>query len=68
LVDAGDPAVLAYWREYQQERVLVLHNVADKTVGGIPCDQPSIDLLTGAAHSPGLLTLAPYQYLWLRQS
>jgi len=72
LVDAGNPAVLAYRREYRGERVLALHNVSEAeqtgTVdlgGATTGDRPYIDLLTGNTYSSGPLTLAPYQYLWL---
>lgn len=68
LVDAENPAILAYWREYEGERVFVLHNLADTTVAGISCGYPTVDLLTGVAYPSELLTLAPYQYLWLMPS
>jgi len=65
LVDTGDPAILAYRREYQGERVLILHNLSDAEVEATPGDCPAVDLLTGDSYPAGRLTLAPYQYLWL---
>ncbi len=59
--------VLAYWRAYEEERVLVLHNLTDATIPGPVSESPSVDLLSGASFPPGSLTLGPYQYLWLLQ-
>ena len=68
LVETSVPGVLAYRREYEGERVFVLHNLTDVSVEGLACSNPSVDLLTGESYPAGPLALAPYQYLWLRQS
>lgn len=66
LLDTGNPAVLAYLREYQSERVLVLHNVSDaEQTGAVDLQSDTSDLLTGEFYRSGQLTLAPYRYLWL---
>jgi len=66
LVDAGNPAILAYRRAYEGERVLALHNMSDAAqAGAVDLASDAVDLLTGETHSPGRLILNPYQYLWL---
>ena len=62
------PSLLAYWRAYEGERVLVLHNLTEVDIAGIELSAPSVDLLSGNSFSPGALSLAPYQYLWLLQT
>ncbi len=64
LVDAHNPAWLAYERAYQAERLLVLHNVSAADQRGT-LTEGGVDLLTGAHYSSGPMTLSPYQYLWL---
>jgi maltose alpha-D-glucosyltransferase/alpha-amylase len=68
LQESEFPGLLAYWREYEGERVLVLHNLTDATIHGFVLENRSVDLLSGKSFSPGALTLAPYQYLWLLQT
>jgi len=65
LLDTGNPAILAYWREYQGERVLALHNVTEAAQKVTIEDRSYVDLLTDKTYTSGRLTLAPYQYLWL---
>ncbi len=65
LLDTGNPAILAYWREYEGERVLVLQNVTDAAQDVNVEDRGYVDLLTGKTYLSGQLALAPYQYLWL---
>jgi maltose alpha-D-glucosyltransferase/alpha-amylase len=65
LVETGDPAVLAYRRQYEDERVLALFNLANTTRTVTVDDGPHVDLLTDEAHPAGPLTLAPYGYHWL---
>jgi len=65
LLDTGNPAILAYWRKYQGERVLALHNVTEAAQKVTIEDRSYVDLLTDKTYTSGRLTLAPYQYLWL---
>jgi maltose alpha-D-glucosyltransferase/alpha-amylase len=65
LLDVGNRAILAYWREYEGERVLVLHNVTDATQEVTIEDRAYVDLLTDKTYPSEQLALAPYQYLWL---
>lgn len=72
-VDTGNPAVLAYLTEYDEEHVLVINNLSDKIhteLFQLPssCRQ-LIDLFTGEARSLNKnsalsLQLEPYQYCW----
>lgn len=64
LVDGGSPSILSYRREFEGERVLVLHNVSAAEQNAA-IDQDATDLLTGESYPAGAATLAPYQYLWL---
>ncbi len=64
LLDTQNHAILAYWREYQSERVLVLHNVTGSVQDVAVEDRSYVDLLTEQSYS-GKLTLSPYQYVWL---
>lgn len=68
LQEADHPAVLAYWRDYLGERVLVVHNMSDASVRGVSCQGPAEDILSGAFYPSGPVTLSPYQYLWLKLS
>jgi maltose alpha-D-glucosyltransferase/alpha-amylase len=62
----SSPAVAAYWRTIDQDRVLAIHNLSDQAqpieLAGPP--QAWIDLLTGSFVSA--TSLAPYQYHWLQ--
>ncbi len=70
-------SVLAYWREHQGKRALVINNLAAETqIETLPfpgaLSASMHDLLTGAQFQPepsGSLrfTLTPYQYLWLME-
>lgn len=74
-VENDSPAVAAYLREHDRERVLAVHNLSGhvvETVLGLPQqnDCRPKDLLTGrdvGQLEAGALALklAPYQYLWL---
>jgi maltose alpha-D-glucosyltransferase/alpha-amylase len=69
-------ALAAYWRFYQDERILTLHNLSDETVAvNIPVENGQgakfVDLIAAGDVLPleedGNLstTLRPYQYRWL---
>jgi len=75
-LDAGTPAVAAYLRTYDSERILVINNLSDQIQSAVvPITRARniypIDILADrqmpaleAAHLT--LTLAPYRYLWLK--
>lgn len=60
-------AVVAYQREWQSQRVVVLNNLSDQAVKGwIPEDAVVfIDLLSGDRVMPGDYVLPPYGFVWL---
>jgi maltose alpha-D-glucosyltransferase/alpha-amylase len=60
------PAIAAYWRTLDRERILVLQNLSDQTQPIELADplQEWIDLLTGSRITHHV-SLAPYQFLWL---
>ena len=75
-VACDSPSVAAYERLYQDERLLIVNNLASArqavnvTVSGVQSAQP-VDLLSGEKvpdiQSEKLsLTLKPYQYVWLK--
>jgi maltose alpha-D-glucosyltransferase/alpha-amylase len=74
--ETGTDAVAAYWREYQAERLLVIHNLSDtdqRVSISLPEGRPGrlVDLFTGAewfSTTQGMLPveLAASQYFWLR--
>jgi maltose alpha-D-glucosyltransferase/alpha-amylase len=75
-VTCDSPSVAAYERLYQDERLLIVNNLASArqavnvTVSGVQSAQP-VDLLSGEKvpdiQSEKLsLTLEPYQYVWLK--
>ena len=75
-VACDSPSVAAYERLYQDERLLIVNNLASAqqavkvTVSGVQSAQP-VDLLSGEKvpdiQSEKLsLTLEPYQYVWLK--
>jgi maltose alpha-D-glucosyltransferase/alpha-amylase len=65
-------AVLVYWRELEEERIIVINNLSNRSQS-LPLKevQMSQDLLR---HAPfpgerivdGIVTLEPYEFLWLR--
>ena len=59
------PAIAAYWRTFDRERILVLQNLSDQPQTLELPHQPQhwLDLLTGARVT--LASLAPYQFVWL---
>jgi len=68
------PAVAAYWREYEGERMLILNNLSGQALSGMvtlpePIPAAFRSLLSGelsAAGGEGLrVELEPYQFLWL---
>jgi maltose alpha-D-glucosyltransferase/alpha-amylase len=71
-VEAGTPAVAAYTRTYGAERLLVFNNLSDQVqTVTLPGSTAMSVLLCSPALAPGedisagMLTLEPYQYLWL---
>jgi maltose alpha-D-glucosyltransferase/alpha-amylase len=68
-LDLKAPAVAAYWRTWDQERVLAIHNLSDHTQPIELADPPRgwIDLLTSSrlAHCAAV---QPYQFLWLAEA
>jgi trehalose synthase len=70
VLDAGDPAVLAYRCDWQDRAVLVLHNFADapRTVT-LDLPERAVDLTGDRAYprpDRGKLELDAYGYRWLR--
>jgi len=76
--EAGSPSVAAYWRRFKAERLLIINNlsavqqdISIKLPGAERAE--SFDLYSGsmikAAQAGSLeLSLAPYQFLWLKTS
>ena len=62
----NSPAIAAYWRTWDQDRVLAIHNLSDQAQPIELTEPPQgwIDLLASSrlAHCA---TLQPYQFLWL---
>jgi maltose alpha-D-glucosyltransferase/alpha-amylase len=60
------PAIAAYWRTLEDDRVLAIHNLSDQAqpIELAAPPQGWIDLLP-ASHLSQLASLAPYQFLWL---
>jgi len=75
-MDAGTPAVAAYMRQYDEERLLVINNLTDQIQSAVipisrarnihPIDILSNRRLRGLENNHLTLTLAPYRYLWLK--
>jgi maltose alpha-D-glucosyltransferase/alpha-amylase len=75
--EVNNPAVAAFWREHEQERLLAVHNLSGVpqevylTLAGSRVNELR-DLLSGKVppvDSGGLvLALEPYQYLWLERA
>jgi maltose alpha-D-glucosyltransferase/alpha-amylase len=70
-IETGNPAVVAYLRRYQEERLLIFNNLSNTSQAvrlATKNDENTIDLLTGLSHSlNSWFTLQPYSYLWLKQ-
>jgi len=72
-LDSENDRIAAFWRHFEDERVLAVHNLAasDQTllVTARPA-APLRDLLTGERYELGPahpeIRLAPYEYLWLK--
>ncbi len=72
-IDMGTNAVAAYRREYERDRVLVVHNLADRSqpIELAAAPQGWIDILTESrirarpAGETQPILLEPYQFLWL---
>jgi maltose alpha-D-glucosyltransferase/alpha-amylase len=62
------PAIAAYWRTFEHDRVLALHNLSDQAqpIGLADLPQGGIDLLTSSRITQ-YVTLQPYQFLWLTE-
>jgi maltose alpha-D-glucosyltransferase/alpha-amylase len=63
------PAIAAYWRMFEHDCVLVVHNLSDQPQPIELAAQPQswIDLLSQARLSSHV-SLAPYQFLWLQST
>jgi maltose alpha-D-glucosyltransferase/alpha-amylase len=69
LVETGVPAVLAYRRTYEGERVLLVHNLSDKAVRmKSPLETMGVNWIDGVRHLPGELELDAYGYAWLGET
>jgi maltose alpha-D-glucosyltransferase / alpha-amylase len=70
-IETGNPAVVAYLRRYQEERLLIFNNLSNTSQAvrlATKNDENTIDLLTGLSHSlNSSFTLQPHSYLWLKQ-
>lgn len=64
--EVGSKAVAAYWRTLDNDRVLVLHNLSDRSqpIEPVASLHDWVDLLSNSPVSP--TALEPYQFLWLR--
>lgn len=72
----NNEAVLAYWREYETEKILCVFNLSDETqsavfdlpseMGKTPLNVLSGDSLPKIAQAELSLTLDPYGYIWLK--
>jgi trehalose synthase len=71
-IETGNPAVVAYIREYKDERLLIFNSLSSNSqTVTLTTDgrKTAVDLLTGQSHSLNSpLTLQPYSFLWLRQN
>ena len=68
-VDVGTIGVAAYIRSYDSERILILNNLRDEHLSiHLPFDIPpnSIDILQEKELREKPVSLAPYQYIWLK--
>jgi glycosidase len=69
-VESDNPALAIYERKYQDERLLIIHNISDSLQrAALPEKYHAryIDLLSNAELNIGqLLSLQPYAYLWLK--
>ncbi|GBD84279.1 trehalose synthase/amylase TreS [bacterium BMS3Abin02] len=60
----ADPALLAYVLTYEDDAVLAVANLSDRTTT-MPLPQPGTDLITGEPTGAGDLSLPPYGTRWL---
>jgi maltose alpha-D-glucosyltransferase/alpha-amylase len=74
-LDCGNDHIAAYWRRHQEEQILAVHNLSDTNeMLSMEADRLSTwtDLLANRPYSSAdgflRLELAPYEYLWLRNS
>jgi maltose alpha-D-glucosyltransferase/alpha-amylase len=75
-VDPGNPAVLAYFREFDGIRMLFVHNISSQVqygefdlsryAGLKPYEMFTNGLLPPVGSEPYRLTLGPYGYYWIR--
>ena len=71
-LDACPKAVTGYWRTYQDERLLVLNNLSEEVQTVVVPSNLSLSVLLSSGEpalssAPGriVITLQPYQYLWM---
>ena len=74
-LDAGTSVVAAYMRQFEDERLLIIHNLTDQMQSAVipisrarnihPIDILANRRLRGLENNHLTLTLAPYRYLWL---
>jgi len=64
-LDVGTNAVAAYMRPYKNERMLILNNLSDQTQTIRLEPTSAFNAFTRQKISLGVLTLQPFQYLWL---
>jgi maltose alpha-D-glucosyltransferase/alpha-amylase len=68
LLPTANPAVLTYWRIYQDDRVLVINNLSDQDQPiELPDQRKYRDLLSNSLITHHA-SLQPYQFLWLHPS
>jgi maltose alpha-D-glucosyltransferase / alpha-amylase len=71
-VETDNPSVAVYTRKYQDEILLIINNLSDRSqVISLPAKYQAryADLISNADQTIGSsLTLAPYAYLWLKHA
>ncbi|MBN1317275.1 MAG: maltose alpha-D-glucosyltransferase [Anaerolineales bacterium] len=67
LVDTGNPAILAYRREWQGETILAIHNFSDAQ-HKFEVAESGRDILTDKMYGGGITNLQPFSYLWLMRT
>ena len=75
-LSAANHRVLAYVRQWNNERVLVVNNLSNSAqaaeldlrqlAGSIPIEMFGGSLFPRIGQAPYLLTLGPYQFYWFR--
>ena len=63
-VDFGANAIAAYKREYNEETILVIHNL-DNKAHSVTLAQSATDAFSGDTVPQGVLLIQPMQYHWL---